>query len=195
MLPTIKSLRDAAGGLSNLTDEEIISATYPAYQQYYGSMDQFAKAVGYEGAGRGLTGSRLSAGKDSYDANLYGLGGAIARGLGADGVASWMDRGRERNEQSALYAQERSRELGGVDDWREVDGVGSGLNYLGGLAAQSLPYLGEAVAGGLVGRGLATGARAALRGNHRRGGHFRRQATGRGPDSRCRWCRVPQRSR
>lgn len=164
MLPSIKELREAAGGLSNLTDEEIIGATFPSYQQYYGSVDDFAKAVGYGGAGRGLAGSRISAGIDNYQANMYGLGGAVARKTGLDGVASWMDRGRDRNEQSAQYAQERARDLGGIEDWREVDGVGSGLNYLGGLAAQSLPYLGEAVAGGLAARGLMTGTRAALRG-------------------------------
>jgi hypothetical protein len=164
MLPSIKELREAAGGLSNLTDEEIIGATFPSYQQYYGSVDDFAKAVGYGGAGRGLAGSRISAGVDNYQANMYGLGGAVARKTGLDGVALWMDRGRERNEQSAQYAQERARDLGGIEDWREVDGVRSGANYLGGLAAQSLPYLGEAVAGGLAARGLMTGTRAALRG-------------------------------
>lgn len=173
MLPSIKELREAAGGLSNLTDEDIIGATFPQYQQYYSSVDDFAKAVGYGGAGRGLAGSRISAGVDNYQANMFGLGGAVARRAGLDGVASWMDRGRDRNEQSAQYAQERARELGGIEDWREVDGVRSGANYLGGLAAQSLPYLGEAVAGGLTGGlaltgtatrlGLGTAARGAAR--------------------------------
>lgn len=162
MLPTIKELREAAGGLSNLTDEEIISATFPSYQQYYGSVDDFAKSIGYGGAGRGLAGSRVSAGVDTYQSNLYGLGGAVARKAGLDGVASWMDEGRDRNEQAAQYAQQRARDLGGIEDWREVDGVGSGLNYLGGLAAQSLPYLGEAVAGGLTGGVALTGTAARL---------------------------------
>jgi hypothetical protein len=160
MLPTIKELRAAAGGLSNLTDEEIVGATFPQYQQYYGSVDDFAKAVGYGGAGRGLAGSRISAGVDNYQANMFGLGGAVARKAGLDGVASFMDQGRERNEQSAQYAQQRARDLGGTDDWREVDGVGSGLNYLGGLAAQSLPYLGEAVVGGVTGGASLAGTAA-----------------------------------
>ena len=164
MLPTIKELRAAAGGLENLTDEEIISATYPAYQQYYGSVDEFAKSVGYSGAGRGMASSRISAGIDNYQAGLLGLGGAASRAVGLDGAAQWFDQRRDANEQAAAYATQRGRDLGAVDDWREVDGVGSGLNYLGGLAAQSLPYLGEAVVGGLAARGLATGARAALRG-------------------------------
>jgi len=164
MLPTIKELRAAAGGLENLTDEEIISATYPAYQQYYGSVDEFAKSVGYGGAGRGMASSRISAGIDNYQAGLLGLGGAASRAVGLDGAAQWFDQRRDANEQAAAYATQRARDLGAVDDWREVDGVGSGLNYLGGLAAQSLPYLGEAVVGGLAARGLATGARAALRG-------------------------------
>lgn len=164
MLPSLKQLREAAGGLPNLTDEEILSATYPAYQQYYGSVDDFAKAVGYEGAGRGMASSRISAGIDNYQAGLLGLGGAVSRAVGLDGAADWFDRRREANEQSAAYATQRARDLGAVDDWREVDGFGSGLNFVGGLAAQSLPYLGEAAVGGLAARGLATGARAALRG-------------------------------
>lgn len=89
---------------------------------------------------------------------------ARSRAVGLDGAAQWFDQRRYANEQAAAYATQRARDLGAVDDWREVDGVGSGLNYLGGLAAQSLPYLGEAVVGGLAARGLATGARAALRG-------------------------------
>lgn len=160
MLPTIKELRAAAGGLSNLTDEDIIGATFPQYQQYYSSVDDFAKAVGYGGAGRGLAGSRISAGVDNYQANMFGLGGAVARKAGLDGVASFMDQGRERNEQSAQYAQQRARDLGGIDDFRDVDGVGSGLNYLGGLAAQSLPYLGEAVVGGITGGASLAGTAA-----------------------------------
>lgn len=162
MLPTIKALREAAGGLPGLTDEEIIQATYPQYQRYYPSVDAFAREMGYGGAGRGMAGSRVSAGIDNYQANLYGLAGAVARGAGADGVAEWADRGRERNESAAGYAQRRAQELGAVDDWRDVNGVGSALNYVGGLAAQSLPYLGEAAVGGLVTRGLMSGTRAAL---------------------------------
>lgn len=51
-----------------------------------------------------------------------------------------------------------------MDDWREVDGILSGLNYAGGLLAQSAPYLAEAAVGGIAARGLMTGTRAALAG-------------------------------
>lgn len=161
---SIAEIRRANGGLANLTDEEILVESFKDYAPYYKSVDDYARAVGYGGAGRGMASSRISAGVDNYQAGLLGLGGAVSRAVGLEAPAQFFDRRREANEQAAAYATQRARDLGAVDDWREVDGVGSGLNYLGGLAAQSLPYLGEAVAGGLAARGLATGARAALRG-------------------------------
>jgi hypothetical protein len=160
---SIAEIRKANGGLANLTDEDILQNTFQAYKSYYPSLDAYAAEVGYGGAGRGLTGSRISAGIDQYQANLLGLGGAIARGVGATDTAAAFDTRREANESAAAYAAQRSRDLGGIEDWRDVTGVGSGLNYIGGLAAQSLPYLGEAVAGGLTG-GLALGGTAARMG-------------------------------
>lgn len=151
-MQTIAELRKANGGLGNLSDEQIVQSTYPDYQRYFSSQDDYAAAVGYAGAGRGLTGSRISAGVDNYQSNLYGTVGAVARGVGLpSGVSDFADRGRDNNKSAADYAQARAKELGGVDDFRNVSGVGSGLNYLGGLAAQSLPYLGEAAVGGITG--------------------------------------------
>lgn len=161
---SIADIRRANGGLANLTDEEILQESFKDYAPYYKSLDDYARAVGYGGAGRSMSGARVSAGIDNYQAGLLGLGGAASRAVGLDGVAQAFDRRREANEQSAAYATQRARDLGAVDDWREVDGVGSALNYVGGLAAQSLPYVGEAIVGGVAARGLAAGARAALRG-------------------------------
>lgn len=164
---SILEIRKANGGLGNLSDEDIVQNTYSDFSSYYKSQDEYAKAIGYGGAGRGLTSSRISAGVDDYQSNLYGVVGAVSRAAGAPaGVAEWADRGRDRNKQAAGYAQQRSKELGGVDDWREIDGVGSAANYLGGLAAQSLPYAGEAIVGGLTGgAGFAgTAARMGLTG-------------------------------
>jgi hypothetical protein len=161
---SIADIRRANGGLENLTDEDILHATYEDYAPYYKSIDDYAGAIGYSGAGRGLAGARLSAGVDNYQAGLLGLGGAASRAVGADGMADWFDQRRIANEDAAAYAQQRAQDLGAVDDWRDIGGVGAAANYVGGLAAQSLPYLGEAVVGGLAGRGLSFGARGALRG-------------------------------
>lgn len=157
---SIAEIRKANGGLENLTDEDILQSTFQTYKNYYPSIDAYAAEVGYSGAGRGLAGSRVSAGIDQYQANLLGLGGAIARGVGATDTAAALDARREANESAAAYASQRARDLGGIEDWRDVTGVGSGLNYAGGLLAQSLPYAGEAAAGALTG-GLALGGTAA----------------------------------
>lgn len=148
---SIAEIRKANGGLDNLTDEDILQSTFQQYKSYYPSLDAYAAEVGYGGAGRSLTGSRISAGIDQYQANLQGLGGAVSRAVGAEGLAAGFDRSRAANEAAAAYAAQQARDLGGVEDWRDVTGVGSALNYAGGLAAQSLPYVGEAVVGGLTG--------------------------------------------
>jgi len=135
-------------------------------------INEYAKDLGvdpvevaqYFGLGQqgGMASNRIGAGIDNYQANMYGLVGAGARALGANQVAGWADRNREANELQADIATLRARDLGAVDDWRDVRGIGSGLNYVGGLAAQSLPYLAEAAVGGLAARGVMTGTRAAL---------------------------------
>jgi hypothetical protein len=159
---SIAEIRKANGGLENLTDEDILQSTFQQYKSYYPTLDAYAADVGYGGAGRGLSGSRISAGVDQYQANLLGLGGAVARGVGAEGVAGAFDRRRVANEDAAAYAAQRARDLGGVEDWRDVEGVGSALNYVGGLGAQSLPYLGEAVAGALTGGAALAGTAARM---------------------------------
>lgn len=140
---SIADIRKANGGLDNLTDEDILQATYEDYAPYYKSIDDYASAVGYAGAGRGLASSRISSAFDSYEGNMYGLGGAVARKVGATGVGEWMDKQRISNESAANYANQRSHDLGGIEDWRDVHGVGDAANWLGGQAAQSAPYVAE----------------------------------------------------
>lgn len=102
----------------------------------------------------GMWGNRLGASVDSYQANLYGVAEALTG-------ANWAREGRVRNEDDAAYQRDSAARLGAVDNWRDIGGVGDAANWVGGLAVDSLPYIGEAVVGGLVGRGLAVGARAA----------------------------------
>jgi hypothetical protein len=159
----LKQLREAAGGLPDLSDEEIISAAYPAYQKYYPTVDSFAKDIGYSGAGRGQWGNRWSASGDSYQAGLYGVAEAV-------GAGDWARQGRERNESAAAYARQRAQEQGAISSYKDVGGVGDALNYVGGLAVDSAPFLGEAVVGGGLGGLAARGAGAGVRALARTGG-------------------------
>ena len=122
---------------------------------------QVAGYFGFNNSGS-MSSNRIGAGIDNYQAGLYGLGGAAARAVGANDVGGWMDQRREANELQANTSLARAKQLGAVESWDDVHGVGDFANYAGGLAAQSLPYAGEALVGGIAARGLATGTRAAL---------------------------------
>ena len=158
----IADLRAAAGGLTNLTDYEIAQAVYEAggYKAYYPDFNKFAATLGLETGSK--TGNRFSASIDNYQAGLYGLVEAGAGALGADGVESWAKERRTRNELAARNAQQLAQSQGAVERWDDVHGLRDFGDYAAGLAIQSLPYMAEAAAGGLVARGLMTGTRAAL---------------------------------
>lgn len=153
-------IRQSVPSLRNASDAEILRDI--AGTTGYNDGD-VAKVFGYGQTG-GLTSNRVGAGIDNYQANMYGLGEAVTGAVGLDGVSKAMGRRRQDNEFQANVSSQRASELGGVDDWRDVDGIGSGLNYVGGLAAQSAPYLAESLVGGIAARGLMGGTRAALRG-------------------------------
>lgn len=104
----------------------------------------------------GKWGNRLSASIDSYQAGLYGV---LEAATGSD----WARAQREDNELLARGAREGARRAGAIQSWDDVNGVGDFFDYAGGLAVDSAPYIAEAVAGGLVTRGLSTGLRASAR--------------------------------
>jgi len=110
----------------------------------------------------GLTASQFSSSIDRYQAGLYGVGEAVAEGVGAKDSAEWLKSKREENEFLADKASKRARDLGAVDQWKDVHGVGDFGSYAKGLAIQSLPYAAEAIAGGALARGAMSGTRAAL---------------------------------
>lgn len=161
----LKTLRESAGGLSNLTDEEILQTAYPAFQRYYPSMDDFAKAVGYSGAGRGMTGSRMSASVDNFQASLYDAGSQAAKAVGATGLGNWAERNRRINASAADYAGARAKELGAIDSFKDVTGPASLGNYAAGLAIGTLPQVGAmgiGAAGGFALGGLPGAAAGAV---------------------------------
>lgn len=131
------------------SDEQAILA---ASKRYGIAPEDIASEVGFNTGGK--WGNRASAAVDSYQGNLYG----VAEGLtGAD----WARRGREQNQAAADLSSQFAKSQGAVDSFKDVRGVGDAADYVGGLAVQSAPYMAEAAVGGLVGRGLALGARAA----------------------------------
>lgn len=140
------------------SDQELIQR----YASHVG-MDpvQVANTLGYDGGASTLTKERLSGAVDNYQSGLYETGAAVAGALGLEGARKFAERKAADNRFQADVAGARAKQLGGVDSYEDVDGVSSGLNYLGGLAAQSLPYAAEALVGGFAGRIGATGLKAA----------------------------------
>jgi len=104
---------------------------------------------------KSLTGQQIASSIDRYQAGLYGVGEAVTG-------SKWLKEKREQNEFLADVEAQRARELGAVDQWKDVHGIGDFGSYAKGLAIQSLPYAAEAIAGGALARGAMSGTRAAL---------------------------------
>lgn len=149
----IQQIREQNGGLDNLTDYEIAQLEFQDYSRYYDGFDSFAKDIGFDTGSK--WGNRLSASVDNYQAGLLGLGEAVTG-------SETLGRMRRSNEMEALNAQQLATSQGAVSSYKDVNGVGDALDYVGGLAVDSLPYLGEALVGGLAGRGLAAAGRLGL---------------------------------
>jgi len=143
------------------TDADVITQ---AADRYGISPAEIASEVGYSQSRSGLTGQQFSSAIDRYQAGLYGVGEAALGALGAESASGWMAAQRRENELRADLASERAREMGAVQEWKDVHGIGDFGSYAKGLAIQSVPYAAEALAGGLVTRGLMSGTRAALAG-------------------------------
>lgn len=144
-MPTIADLREAFPSARDLSDEEILDRISTATRL---PIQQVANDFGYD-LGGGKNANRLSASIDNYQAGLYGVGEAIA------GEGGWFTRQRQRNEIQANVASGRARDLGAVDAWRDVNSLSDFGDYAVGLGIQSLPYMGEAVVGGMTGGALA----------------------------------------
>jgi hypothetical protein len=151
-MPSIAQLRSALGSFADdKNDEQLLQAVAEAKGQ---SVNDVAGRYGYNPTSSGPTAKRFGASADQYQAGLYGLGEAVT---GAD----FFKRNRIANEFSANVAMERAANQGAINSFEQVQGVGDLPSYVGGLAIQSLPYVGEALVGGLAARGLMSGTRAA----------------------------------
>jgi hypothetical protein len=157
---TIQDLRRQAGGQwQDKTDEDLISA-YADFVQ--ADPVEIANTLGYKPSESGVTGQRFGAAFDRYQAGLYGLGEAVTGGLGFTGAQESLAERKRANEFEATVASRAARELGGIESYKDIRGIGDVPSYIGGLAIGSSPYIAEAAVGGLAARGLMGGTRAAL---------------------------------
>lgn len=101
-----------------------------------------ASAFGADTGGK--WGNRLSASIDSYQAGLYGVGEALT------GSEPLRNR-RTANEAEAELARSLAQRQGAIMSYKDVGGFGDAVDFVGGLAVNSLPYAAEALVGGLTG--------------------------------------------
>lgn len=153
-MATLEQLRAVFGGTSD--EDTLLTAS----QKLRIPISDIASEVGVSLGGQ--WGNRFSGSIDNYQAGLYDVGSAATGALGLQGVSDWLGQRRQINERQSEFARQAAKEQGAVTSFKDIGGVGDAFNYLGGLAVDSAPYLGEALAGGLVARGAMTGTRAAM---------------------------------
>ena len=136
-MATIEQLRSVFGGESD-------AVTIQRAAQKTGiPIDDIASEVGFDMGGK--WGNRFSASIDSAQGSLLGVGEVLT------GSATLRNM-REANTAEARAARQFARSQGAIMDSSQVDGVGSALEYVGGLAVDTAPQL---AATGLA--GLAAG--------------------------------------
>lgn len=159
----IRSIADLRGAVgkdwNDVSDEDLIKSYADSIK-----LDpvNVARELGYDVGTGGMAAKRLTSSVSNYVGGLQGVGEEIAGGLGLSGAQNYLAEKRRANELQAQVASSRARDMGAVESYKEVDTVGKGLNYLGGLTIQSFPYAIEAATGGLEARALMGGTRAAL---------------------------------
>ncbi|MEN6403632.1 MAG: hypothetical protein ABFD94_16945, partial [Armatimonadia bacterium] len=158
---SIADLRAQAGAAwAESSDEDLISA-------YAGAIKAdpavVARELGFGLEDGGKNSKRLSSSVDRYQAGLYGVGEEVTKAVGLSGVSDWMGERRRANELRSDTDALRAKNMGAVDAWKDVNSISDFGDYAVGLGIQSLPYLGEAVVGGLGVRAAMGGTRAALR--------------------------------
>lgn len=147
MLPTIKQIREANGGLDNLTDFEIAQHQHQQYKAYVPDFNRFAQMVGVDTGTK--WGNRLGASIDSAQASLAGVGESALDIEGLRGV-------RLKNSLDARNSRQFARSQGAIMESGQVDGVGSALEYVGGLAVDTAPQMLSTLGAGALGT-LAAG--------------------------------------
>ena len=157
---SVEDLRKQAGpAWGSASDEDLISAYA---NKIKADPAQVAQNLGFDLGSGGLTAKQVSSSVDRYQAGLYGLGEEVTKAIGAEGVSSWMGERRRANELQGDVAALRARNMGAVDEWKNVHGLSDFGSYVKGVGIQSGPYALEAAGGGALTRLGMTGTRAAL---------------------------------
>lgn len=147
MLPTIKQIREANGGLDNLTDFEIAQYQHQRYKAYVPDFNRFAEMVGVDPGTK--WGNRLSAGIDSAQAALAGVGESA---LDIEGLRDV----RVKNNLDARNARQFARSQGAIMERSQIDGFGSALEATAGWIVDSTPQMAATLGAGALGT-LAAG--------------------------------------
>ena len=144
MTMTLQQMREAAGGLSSFSDEELVQATYPQFQRYYPKFEDYAKTVGYD------TGDNFKRGLGIAGRNTLAAGGGVAA-LAADAVGATgaRDAALGYAQRQSSLAQQAGRRSDDVDNFSEDPGafLAAGLGQAVGYAAPSLLGGGAGVVG------------------------------------------------
>lgn len=158
---SIGDLRAQAGqDWADSTDEDLIAAYSKSINLDPASV---ANQLGYKAEASSKTSNRFGAAIDQYQAGLYGLGEAVTGALGFEGASESLAERRRANELEAGVYSLRAREQGAIESYKDVGGVRDAADYVAGLAIQSAPYLAESLVGGIAGRAVMGGTKAALR--------------------------------
>jgi hypothetical protein len=136
---TLNELRAWAGPEWAGDSDESIMAMYSRVHKVDPGM--VANTLGYDPGVGSLSRERVSSAIDNYQSNLYDTGRGLAKGLGADKIAGWMDRQRADNKFQADVASSRSQALGGIDRWNDVHHAEDFFNYAGGWGIEASPFL------------------------------------------------------
>lgn len=161
-MPYLDELRSALGSAADgRTDEDLLSLVSKATGR---PLLDVAADYNYDPGKGSMWGERLSSSIDRYQSGLYDFGSQAAGAVGLRNWSGLLDERRRANEVQADVAAQRASSLGAVDRWADVHSIGDFGNYAGGLAVQSLPYVGEALVGGMAGRALIGGGEAAMLG-------------------------------
>ena len=157
---SINDLRTAVGkDWDNVSDEDLIKSYATSVK-----LDpiEVARTLGYDPGSGGRESKRTTSALSNYVGGLQSVGEEVTKAVGLTGVSNYLAEKRSANEFQSNVASARARDMGAVESYKNVKGLGDFGNYATGLAIQSAPYLAEALVGGVLTRGAMTGTRVAL---------------------------------
>jgi len=137
----IRSIADLRGAVgkdwNDVSDEDLIKSYAESVKLDPVSV---ARELGYDMGEGGVSAKRLAASVSNYVGGLQGVGEAVSGALGFTGAESYLAEKRRANELQAQVASARAKDMGAVESYKDITGIGSGLNYAAGLGIQSAPY-------------------------------------------------------